>query len=145
MFKCKWTYIEAAVQYCMCVIVLGPHHVSLDVVQPDALVPRGHQQELGGVWTKLDRRDAIVGTLVQLEFIGYLRHNECLPCKLLSVDWQLLMTKTNILTLTLTVPNPPIWIRFCTHPRGLGLIYGYIRIIANYNWVWLEKCNNPDK
>ena len=24
-------------------------------------------------------------------------------------------------TLTLTVPNPPIWIRFCTHPRGLGL------------------------
>ena len=23
---------------------------------------------------------------------------------------------------TLTVPNPPIWIRFCTHPRGLGLL-----------------------
>ena len=25
------------------------------------------------------------------------------------------------LTLTLTVPNPPIWIRFCTHSRGVGL------------------------
>ena len=25
-------------------------------------------------------------------------------------------------SLTLTVPNPPIWIRFCTHPRGLGLM-----------------------
>ena len=24
-------------------------------------------------------------------------------------------------SLTLTVPNPLIWIRFCTHPRGLGL------------------------
>ena len=28
----------------------------------------------------------------------------------------------SLLLLTLTVPNPPIWIRFCTHPRGLGLL-----------------------
>ena len=36
-------------------------------------------------------------------------------------------------TLTLTVPNPQILIRFCTHPRGLGLR-------VNYTNMYISSC-----
>ena len=41
------------------------------------------------------------------------------------MNWNLWSGKHS---LTLTVPNPPIWIRFCTHPRGLWLLM----VIVNF-------------
>ena len=61
--------MEAAIQHCFCVTVLGAHHIGLDVIQPDRFVPGGHQEELGGVRAKLDGGNAIVSALVQLVLV----------------------------------------------------------------------------
>lgn len=63
------TYVEGAVQDSTSVLVLEPHGVGRHIVEAHGRIPGGNQEELGGVGTELDRGDAILGWLVQLEFI----------------------------------------------------------------------------
>lgn len=70
------SYVESAVEDRSQVLVFHPHRIPTDIIEPDAGVPRGDQEELGGVGAELHGRDAVVGSLVQLELVraSHLKH-----------------------------------------------------------------------
>lgn len=63
------TYVEGAVQDSTSVLVLEPHGIGGHIVEAHRRIPGGDQEELGGVGAELDRGDAILRWLIQLEFV----------------------------------------------------------------------------
>lgn len=50
-------------------LVLESHGVGGHIVEAHRRIPGGDQEELGGVGAELDRGDAILGWLVQIELV----------------------------------------------------------------------------
>ena len=73
----------------------------------------------------IDAKDAIIKTMdaiSPLEGYDVNRANTLIIFRHYITIENIQFLLTNSIPLTLTVPNPPIWIWFCTHPGGLGLI-----------------------